>query len=215
MAAASVSQALSNSLNKGEKMDAFNQILGDAAILLPWYSTGRSLCQIKPHNLTLFQLLLLANVVHEISPQYSNVEKNCYWYANVIVDAVISMFGVHNDDPKADDDPASYDATRKRRFKPDPNISGRWHGWKVNHTKEGELVTIYSEFKTEYRDNLSKVRTIFFTISKSLVFTYVLNRLLKVLKIGKSFNARKLPDHKTPQLCGVRPLTTCDGEGTT
>ena len=113
MAAASVSQALSDSLDNGEKMDAFNQIFGDATILLPWYSTGRSSCQIKPHNLTLFQLLLLANVVHEISPQYSNVEKNCYWYANVIVNAVISIFGVHDNDPKADDNPTSFDATRK------------------------------------------------------------------------------------------------------
>ena len=50
----------------------------------------------KPRHMGLFEFLVLVAVVHDFSPQYTPLDKNCYWFCNVIMDAVTVIF--HLDD---------------------------------------------------------------------------------------------------------------------
>ena len=42
-------------------------------------------------NLNLFQLAVLVSVVHKQGPLFSLFENQCYWYASLIIDAVIAL----------------------------------------------------------------------------------------------------------------------------
>lgn len=154
------SQAVLDSLDKGEKTAAFDRILGESHTEGRRYGYGQNARQIKPNNLKLFELLVLAQVVHDFSPLYSLLERNCYWYCNIVVDAVVEIFGL-------DESISPGDSERKNHYSPiaDPyrsDISGRWNGFKVSHTKAEDLIRIVHEFKKKHRATLSEVSLFFF-----------------------------------------------------
>jgi len=158
LSATKTSQAISDSLEKGSKMDAFDRILGESAVLHRRYGFRRNARQIKPNNLKLFEFLLVAKVVHDFAPFYSRLDRNCYWFCNIIIDAIIEIFGLDNSI-----DPA--DTVRTAQYSPiDPHhseISGRWKGWKVNHTKPEDLSAIVRDFKKAHTDVISQAKVFF------------------------------------------------------
>lgn len=79
------SQLVSDSLDKGDrKIDASDRILGESYIHRRRYGKGRNARQIKPNNLTMFDFVLLAKVVHDFAPMYTRLDKNCYWVVSDI-----------------------------------------------------------------------------------------------------------------------------------
>lgn len=56
------------------------------------YTRGQNVRRFRPTNLNLFQLALLAYVVHKEYPLYSPFKNQPYWYSNIIFDAVILIF---------------------------------------------------------------------------------------------------------------------------
>jgi hypothetical protein len=56
------------------------------------HSLGRVIRQLMPHGLTLYELIRLAKVVHDEDPVYSLLSRQCYWYANTIVEVVKKEF---------------------------------------------------------------------------------------------------------------------------
>jgi len=53
---------------------------------------GKSIRQYDPIGLTVFDLVLLALVVHQLSPIYSLFESQCYWFANIIFDVIVAIY---------------------------------------------------------------------------------------------------------------------------
>ena len=53
---------------------------------------GACVRQCEPVGLTLFHLVLIALIVHEVAPIYSLFESQCYWFANVIFDVIVSIY---------------------------------------------------------------------------------------------------------------------------
>ena len=158
MSATKASQVLADSLDKGDKLDAFDRILGGHHLLQRRYGCGQNARQIKPNNLKLFELIVLAEVIHNFDPLYTFFDRNCYWYCNMLADAVIQIFGLDTSiNPE--------DVARQEKYLPinpyQTEISGRWKGWKVSHTKPEDLTTVILDFKTFYRDKLAEVKYFF------------------------------------------------------
>ena len=113
--------------------------------------------QIKPNNLKLFELVILANVVHDFAPNYSLMGKNCFWFCNMMFDAIIEIFHLDKSINPKDDE-------RLKKFVPvliDPHncaISGRYLGWKVNHTDSEDLSKVVHEFKKARTFAISEVK---------------------------------------------------------
>lgn len=158
LSATKVSLAVSESLDKGgDKMGACDRMLGESAITRRRYGIGRNARQIKPNNLTLFELAVLAEAVHDFASDYSYLERNCYWFCNMVVDAIIEIFHVDDSvDPKDG---------RICQYKPiDPyqsDISGRWRGWKISQTDPTELSKIVHDFKKAHTAAISEVEVSF------------------------------------------------------
>jgi hypothetical protein len=93
-----------NSLDKyGENQTiALDQILGRNYISQTQYGQGQQAVKIKPNSLTFFELIILAQTGHEFAPQYSTLEKNCYWFCNTVFDACKVIYGQRSEE---DDNP--------------------------------------------------------------------------------------------------------------
>jgi hypothetical protein len=162
LTASKTSEMLSDSLDKGEKSQALDRILGENVILRRRYGLGQNARQIKPNNLKFFELVVLAQAVHDFAPHYSHLGRNCYWFCNIMIDAIIEIFGL-------DDSISPEDSARETQYMPiDPHqstISGRWKGWKVSHTAPEDLSRIVYDFKKAHTVVISEVN-----LSSKLLF---------------------------------------------
>jgi len=64
------------------------------------YEPGQVVRQIKPKGLNLFELALLADTVHKQDRLYSLFENQCYWYTNLICDAVVTLYTCEQQDTR-------------------------------------------------------------------------------------------------------------------
>ena len=87
--------------------------------------------------------------MHEIAPQYSTLEKNCYWFCHTLFDACKVIYGRHLED----DDNPHWDHSE---------ILGRWNGLKVSETKREELSEVVHKFKRTYCKVISEVKKFLF-----------------------------------------------------
>jgi hypothetical protein len=160
LASARSSQQLSDSFRKGDRIEALDQILGEGIFLGSRYSRGHIARQIKPQNLKLFELLVLAQAVHEFAPQYSVADRNCYWFGNIILDAVIEIFGL---DTSVNPGDGGREASHVQI---DPHrglagISGCWLGYRVTETQPQDLLQIIQGYKEAVPQLISKVKSSF------------------------------------------------------
>jgi hypothetical protein len=97
---------------------------------------GACVRQYEPMGLMLFQLVLIALIVHEVAPIYSLFESQCYWFANVIFDVIVSIYPskTHLRPPPASSPqvflPADYL----------PNQSGQFFGITINDPRVVQAV---------------------------------------------------------------------------
>lgn len=159
LSATQVSQAFAESFDKDKNVEALDRIFGENVVLQHRYGLGRNAWQIKPNNLKLFELMVLSEVVHNFAPRYSLLDKNCYWYCNMVIDAIVVIF-------RLDDSISPGDDHRKTKFTPtNPHqlsISGHWNSFKVSHTKKEELSRIIYDFKRAHTAIMSEVSFFFF-----------------------------------------------------
>ena len=156
LSATKSTQILSDSLNKRDKLPALDQIRGESAALSPWYSLGKNTQQIKPRNLMFFEFIILAHTVHLFAPDYSHTRWNCYWFANMLIDTIIGLFGLKEEDTLPEDE------TRKEQYKSlDSHLaqaSGCWNGQKIIQTDIKELSKVVYAFKKEHVKAVAKVK---------------------------------------------------------
>jgi hypothetical protein len=150
LSATKVSQVVSDSLDKdgNTRLKALDQILGEKFIFQPRYGKGRRGREIQPNSLTFFELIILAQTVHEIAPHYSTFDKNCYWFCNTVFDACKVIYGHRLED---DGNPHWHHS----------EILGRWNGLKVSETTKDELSVVVHNFKKAYRKVIGEVKIVF------------------------------------------------------
>ena len=143
-------QVVSESLDKDgdTRMNALDRVLGESYTIQSRYDKGQKALQFEPNSLTFFELMILAQVVHEFAPQYSTLEKNCFWFCNTVFDACKVIFGHRSRD---DDNPQLHHW----------EILGRWNNLKVNQTTKQELRVIVHKFKSTYSQLIGEVRIVF------------------------------------------------------
>jgi hypothetical protein len=134
-----------------------------------------------PQDLPLFDLVLLADVVHDKAPIYSLFANQCYWYANILFEAVIQRYSLSSaarrpvdTDPYPTPGPSTgpsptgvpapipeIDAPENANLLilPAPGKAGRWYGVLLTDPIVRQTVTasIISDFETRLAFYLSTV----------------------------------------------------------
>jgi hypothetical protein len=148
LSATKASQVLFYSLDKDIKINAFNQILGQDYVYTTGYSKGQNAGKISLDSLTFFELIILAQTVHELAPHYLALNKNCFWFCSMVFNACMAIysqclnnhysFGQHSSE-----------------------ISGCWNGLKAHQINKQKLSAILYGFKRAYSEAINEVKTVF------------------------------------------------------
>lgn len=149
LSATNVARSLSDSVCKGSERAANDRLQGENAIFGRRYAFGQNARWIKPKELSLFELVILAEVVHNFAPEYTTLKRNCFWFCNIIFDSISDIF--------RQDDLDSEDGERAGKF----GICQRWKGFKVTDTDAEELSKIAGNFRAEHRKALNEVKFVF------------------------------------------------------
>lgn len=135
---------------------AEDRVFGDAVFLRKSESDthlGVVTRQISPIGLSLFELGILADVIHKHQPDYNLFRNQCYWFTSVIVAVVEVLHGNSLDVPSG---PHMYL----------PDLSGRWNGILVSNVEGKELSKIAGEYIKRRTEEFNNVG---FTIFYSLI----------------------------------------------
>ena len=143
MATVKAAHAVSESLDKLDCPTALDQFLREAFVDSPQYTSARCVRQLKSKNLKLFELVLLAHVVHMEAPTYTCLKHNCYWYITTFFDAIVVCWGP---------DPSTTPGDLRKETKFDANLDapGRGNGLKITTSNAQEISIILSKYKGAY-----------------------------------------------------------------
>ena len=115
-------------------------------------STGPALsvCQVVPEkDLSLFELGILANVIHEEDPKYCLLSRQCYWFVGTMLLVVESMWG-----NKLCKEEAGCPSPREYL----PNQQGKWRNLSVNaEPTEADIERVKSRFMERREEEFSLV----------------------------------------------------------
>ena len=102
---------------------------------------GHVVRQISPiEDLSLFELGILVDVIHNEAPVYSLLNNQCYWFVNAICDLVVIMYG-DKDRLSGIKGPSDYL----------PNLAGRWKSMRIVAPHKESLKRMVIKF-TERQD---------------------------------------------------------------
>jgi hypothetical protein len=83
---------VSDSLDISDNSPAFDRFLGENHVNAPRWK-GEMVRDIQPLNLTLFELVVLSHVAHQLHPTYSLLEEQCFFFGALIFAAVDMKWG--------------------------------------------------------------------------------------------------------------------------
>lgn len=140
----------------GKDLDASGSVLGQVV----W--------QIQPQSLTLFNVVVLADVVHNYAPLYSLFRRQCYWFVFIICAVILktctcSTIGSPNH------------TEEEMRIPPNsylPDLAGRWMGILVRGVEEAVLKIIVEKYNARCDEKLAEVRCIFYSEQQLISFEY-------------------------------------------
>ena len=125
---------------------------------------GQVVWQIQPQSLSLFRVVILADVVHNYAPLYSLFRRQCYWFAFIICAVILRTCicsSIGNPNLRTHDDiripPNSYL----------PNLAGRWMGILVRGVEEAVLKIIVERYHARHDEKLDEVRCIFLFLNNN------------------------------------------------
>jgi hypothetical protein len=130
---------------------------------------GQIVWQITPQSLSLFQVVVLADVVHNYAPLYSLFRRQCYWFAFIICAVIMkictcssigSPYLISQDEIRVP--PNSYL----------PDLAGRWMGILVSGVEEAVLKIIIDKYNARHDEKLDEVCYIFYSEQQLLIFEY-------------------------------------------
>jgi hypothetical protein len=137
---------ISDSLDLSDNSEAFDRFLGQNHVNLARWQ-GETVGCLKPNNLTLFELVLLAHVAHNLFPNYARLKQQCYFYAGLIFSAVEYRWCKlqHADETDSVGSPCQ------------PYKSGRWKGFKVKRVDKTEVLAAISKYDIVHSQTIDKV----------------------------------------------------------
>ena len=113
---------------------------------------GQVVRQIQPINLSLFELGILADVVHNEDPDYSLLKSQCYWFLHLIFEVVILLYGDNLNTAPDSVTPVDYL----------PNLAGRWKNQLIIAPKDEILRKVATKFLERREEEFSRVNILFF-----------------------------------------------------
>ena len=137
---------VSDSIDKSPATPANDRFLGERYVITAKWQ-GENMRYIKLNRLSLYDLALLANAVHNIHPTYELLQNQCYYFADIVFNAVEQHFGVCAEDANKIQDGLVYvDGSCLS------NKYGRWRGVMINKTRPEDIslaIKTYKEARTE------------------------------------------------------------------
>lgn len=121
------------------------------ATYLIHYGDGKNIRQIQPTHLTLFDLALVAHIVHEHSPLYSAFKNQCYWFVCLVCEVILSI------DPCRAEDQLSKETT----LEPEdylPDLAGQWHGLLVCDVEKAIVAVLVHELWIRKEEYMAQVQ---------------------------------------------------------
>lgn len=123
---------------------------------------------ICPQFLSLFDLAVLADAVHNHDPLYSIFKHQCFWFARIICDVVAREYTCTTITSKANF--VAIDDVFIPRNSYLPNLEGRWIGFKISRVEEAISSVMSANFRKYLQEMENEVRFIFnldFRLQKS------------------------------------------------
>lgn len=121
---------------------AADRILGRAMKDL---EIGQVILQIEPIDLSLFELGILVDVVHNEAPAYSVLQNQCYWFMSTIAEVVLSKYG--NSLGEEAQAPVNYL----------PKTAGTWRSLQVAAPKDDLLEKVGQRFSVRKEEEFKVV----------------------------------------------------------
>jgi hypothetical protein len=122
------------------------------------YYTGTVIRQILPSNLPFFDIIILANVVHDHKPLYSLLSKQCFWFVSIIH---LVIEAAYDCDPALRvDHSRSYENELDIRLPPNvylPDIGGRWKGLLITRVSKTVVQLMKAKFEKRLEEEWSQV----------------------------------------------------------
>jgi hypothetical protein len=113
---------------------------------------GQVVQYFKPNNCSLFELVCMAQAVHDLHPTYTVEADQCYFYAGLIYEATKQHFGQVPTE--------NADESKSTLYGIDGHLSGkqgRIVGVKVCLIEQNEVNAVIGKFKKDYREQIAKV----------------------------------------------------------
>ena len=131
---------ISDSLNISDNSPAFDRFLGQNHVNSPRWQ-GQKIQSMIIYNLTLFDFVILAHVIHELYPTYSILKEQCYFYAGLVYSSVRAQWEV-SDCPSGPTDQSQ---------------SGQYQGMKVEWVEGQDVSNAISSYLAIRPQVLAKV----------------------------------------------------------
>lgn len=122
------------------------------------YGTSRIMRQLKPENLSFFELIILANTVHDYAPLYSLFRRQCFWFSNTIYDVIEKSYKCEIAQDEAYE---SGELDSDIRIPPDvylPSLAGRWKGILVTKVSEKVVLDVREKFVVDFKKSTTQIK---------------------------------------------------------
>jgi len=119
------------------------------------HGRGRIIRQLEPQGLSLFDLIILAKVVHDEDPIYSLLHRQCYWFSNVIFQVIKRNFPCKVIESEGSDE--IYWSVRIPPNQYLPDEAGRWRGLRISKITETITQIMTEKFNACRVEDLRKV----------------------------------------------------------
>ena len=134
------------------KHEALDRFLGESYALSPTWQ-GQNMRFFKPtRKLLLYELAVLADLVHNLYPTYTLLGEQCYFFAGLVFLVAKHRFG--RDADEGADLKYIKNSAKLGRF-------GRWKGAMVNHIEEQVVASVDGMFQEEYVKQVAQVSFFF------------------------------------------------------
>ena len=132
--------------------------------------------QIRPLDLSLFDLVVLADTVHKHDPIYSVFKSQCFWFASSICDVVIKEYTCTTVNSQRDNlltPPPGRDDICLPPNDYLPNLAGTWMGIAVNRVEDAVSSVLRREFRRHRQQKLDEGSVLFIIYDATCLFIQI------------------------------------------